>query len=118
MSKVTKSNTKDEILAELAEAKKEQGLLHTEITTLNTKIEGLEILGQEEDVKKRGLIKQLAIQTTDIELGKKMTEKYNADMDSLQSTAEELMSVQSKLDTANKKVELLTTELAGLKSRA
>jgi hypothetical protein len=136
MSKITKSNTKDEILAALAEAKEEQDLLHNEVESLqkdvdilgvvaaerdrdNTeKITNLEFLVQEEDVKKKGLIKELAKQSADVELASKKTEKYVEIKETLKSTIQELELVKGELLSANKKVELLTTELESFKNRA
>ncbi len=82
MSKVTKSSTKEAIMTALTEAQEEQNLLHEEVTTLQSMIDEMEITTnnkndvilnlesqvQEEDIKKKALIKQLASQTTDIEL--------------------------------------------------
>lgn len=112
------SSTKPEILAALAEATEEQNVLHKEVVTLNEKIESLETLAKEDGVKKQGLIKQIADQASDVELAKKKTEKYNEIKETLTSTKKELEAVKAELFAANKKVELLTTELAGLKNRA
>jgi len=139
MSKVTKSSTKDEILEALTEAKEEVNILHTEVTSLNGKIEGLETMAtekvevivelealvQQEDGKKKGLIKELASQSTDIELAKQQTVELD-DLSSklgqahaeLDSAKKEMEAVQSELFAANKKVKLLTTELESFKNRA
>jgi len=132
MEKITASSTKPEILAALAEAEKKQDLLHTEITGLNISIEELEKLSkeksdaiikleelaQEDGMKKQGLIKEIASQASDIELARKKTEKYVEVKTALESAKKELESAKSELFAANKKIELLTYELAGLKSRA
>lgn len=125
MSKITKSNTKEEILEALDKALEEQNVLHTEVTTLNGKIEGLEILVQEEDVKKKGLITELANQSVDIDLAKQQTEQLddlvlqlgeaNAKLDSAEKERE---VVQNELFTTQKKVEMLTEELDSFKNRA
>lgn len=113
-------------------AEKEQGVLHTEVTALNKTIEGLETVAterndavlkletlvQEEDVKKKGLIKELASQSADIELARKKSEKYVEIKETLKSAKQELEAVEGKLFSANKKIELLTSELESFKNRA
>jgi hypothetical protein len=132
MSKITKSNTKEEILTALDKALEEQEVLHNEVESLNEKVEQLTTVAverlesnltlesqvQEEDVKKQGLIKELAGQSTVIELAKKKTEKYVEIKETLKSTMAELETVKGELLSANKKVELLTSELESFKNRA
>ncbi len=132
MSKITKSNTKEEILTALDKALKEQDLLHNEVESLQVIVEDLgketarkdssitklETLVQEEDVKKQGLIKELAAQSTNIELAKKKTEKYGEIKESLESTMAELETAKGGLLSANKKVDVLTSELESFKNRA
>jgi len=123
--KITSSSTKPEILEALADAQEEQDILHKEISSLNKKIEELETLIQEEDVKKKGLITELTNQTVDIDLAKQQTkqlEKLSLEFGEteakLNSANQELNAVKGELLAANKKVKLLITELESLKSRA
>lgn len=132
MSKITKSNTKEEILTALDKAEEEHGVLHIEIETLQKKVEDLETLStekndaildlesqvQEEDVKKQGLIKELAAQSTVIELAKKKTEKYGEIKKSLESTTKELEMVKGKLLAAEKKIDLLKKEVTQFEEAA
>ena len=114
MNKITKTSTKEEIMKALEEAEKEVGILNTEIVTLNGNIEHFEILVKEEDVKKKGLVEQLASQSANIELARKKTEKYAEIKTMLKSTREELEAVKAKLFNANKKIELLQLEITKL----
>ena len=118
MNKITKTSTKDEILEALKNAQEEQNLLHEEVTSLQNKIDKLEVLVQEEDVKKKGLIKELASQGSDIELATKKTEKYAEIKATVKSTKEELEAIKVELFNANKKIEVLTSELESFKNRA
>lgn len=109
--KINKSSTKEKILEALAEAEDEQELLHNEVESLqvivddlrkettrkNNSITKLETLVQEEDIKKRGLIKQLASQSSDIELGKKTTEQLSNLTLKLGETEAELVLVKKEL---------------------
>jgi hypothetical protein len=139
MSKITKSNTKEEILTALDKALEEQDILHNEVESLqvivddlgketarkDNSITNLESLVQEEDVKKKDLIKELANQSADIELAKQQTGKLdklalqlgevNTTVD---SAKKELNSKKNELFVAQKKIELLSTELESFKNRA
>lgn len=132
MGKITKSNTKDEILVALTGAIEEQDLLHGEVESLqvivddlqketakkDSSITSLETLVQEEDVKKKNLIKEFASQSSAIELANKKTEKYVEIKETLKSTLQELELVKGKLLSANEKVKFLTAELESFKNRA
>ncbi len=132
MSKITKSSTKDEILKALDEANEEQEILHLEVETLQKQADDMNLLSeekvkailnleelvQEEDVKKKGLIKQLASQTSNIELAKKKTEKYIEIKETLKSVEQELESVKYKLVASDIKIDQLTAKLESFKNRA